>query len=142
VSRTRSIRRVPCVGGVLVRADGRLLLVRRGTEPARGQWSVPGGRREPGETDEAATARELHEETGLVVVVDELLGVVERHAPDGAVYVIRDYACRLPDEAAAGPARAGDDADEVGWFSPAELSRLDCVPGLVASLREWGVLPA
>jgi ADP-ribose pyrophosphatase YjhB (NUDIX family) len=57
--------RVDCVGGIVVDERGRLLLVRRGTEPGRGLWSVPGGRVEPGESDAEATAREVLEETGL-----------------------------------------------------------------------------
>src|SRR6187200_2672799 len=60
------MERIRCVGGI-VRYDGRLLLVRRGREPARGTWSVPGGHVEPGESDLEATAREVLEETGLVV---------------------------------------------------------------------------
>ena len=85
--------RIPCVGGI-VRHGGRLLLVKRGREPARGTWSVPGGRVEAGETDEQATAREVLEETGLRVVVGELVGTVERDAPAGGVYV--DQRLRLP----------------------------------------------
>ena len=84
--------RIPCVGGI-IRHGGRLLLVKRGQEPARGTWSVPGGRVEAGESDEQATAREVLEETGLRVVVDGLVGTVERDAPSGGVYVINDYAC-------------------------------------------------
>jgi len=50
--------RVDCVGGIVARADGRLLMILRGQEPAKGCWSVPGGRVEPGESDQQATARE------------------------------------------------------------------------------------
>ena len=78
--------RVDCVGGIVVH-DGpggrRLLLVLRGREPSRGNWSVPGGRVEPGESDEAATAREVLEETGLHVNVGPLVGSVERDALAG-----------------------------------------------------------
>ena len=132
--------RIPCVGGIVRHAD-RLLLVRRGQEPARGTWSVPGGRVEPGETDQQATAREVHEETGLRVVVGRLVGTVERDAPAGGVYVINDYDCRLVRGVDPDAVRAGDDADEAAWFAGSQLRELDCSPGLVEALTAWGVLP-
>lgn len=133
-------RRVPCVGGVVVDAAGRILLVRRGQEPAKGCWSVPGGRVEAGEDDPTATAREVLEETGLAVTVADLVGTVERDAPDGSVYAISDYRCTPADGVDPALVAAGDDADEVGWFTPEEVRGLDCAPGLVEALDEWGVL--
>lgn len=130
---------VACVGAVVL--DGsRLLLIRRGHEPDKGRWSLPGGRVEPGESDAEAVVREAREETGLSVVAGAPVGAVRLPGPGGAVYVVRDYRCAL---AASRPAdaRAGDDAADVGWFTPAELADLDCSPGLLASLTEWGVLP-
>ncbi|CAN5598990.1 NUDIX domain-containing protein [soil metagenome] len=132
-------RRIPCVGGI-VRYGGRLLLVRRGQEPARGTWSVPGGRVEAGESHEQATAREVLEETGLRVVVGDLVGTVERDAPSGGVYVIDDYACVPADGADPDDVHAGDDADDARWFTEEEVRRLDCSPGLVDALTSWGVL--
>jgi ADP-ribose pyrophosphatase YjhB (NUDIX family) len=132
---SQPVPRIDCVGGIVEDDSGRLLLVRRGQEPAKGRWSVPGGRVEPGETDEEATAREVLEETGVRVSVERLVGVVEREAPAG-VYVIRDYACRP----LGGDVRAGDDADDAGWFTAAELRALDTSPGLVEALESWGVL--
>lgn len=133
--------RIDCVGGIVRDETGRLLLVRRGHEPSKGLWSVPGGRVETGESDAAAVRREVLEETALEVVVGSHAGTVERAAPEGAVFVIRDYLCspapaRSPDEVVA-----GDDADEAGWFTPAEIAALPCTPGLVAALVDWGVLP-
>ena len=129
-----------CVGGIVMRSDGRILLVLRGNPPAKGAWSIPGGRVEPGESDEDATAREIEEETGLSVVVGDLVGTVERDAPDGSIFVIRDYRCTAVEGADVAAVVAGDDADDVGWFAPQELRDLDCAPGLVEALSEWGVL--
>jgi 8-oxo-dGTP diphosphatase len=135
--------RIPCVGGIVLHQgpDGpRLLLVRRGQEPAKGTWSVPGGRVEVGESASVATAREVLEETALRVDVGRLVGSVERDAPGGGVYVIRDFACFPARDVDVAAVRAGDDADEVGWFTPDEVRRLDCSPGLVEALTDWGVL--
>lgn len=132
--------RVPCVGAVVLDDEGRLLLVRRGHEPAMGLWSVPGGHVEPGEDDATATAREVLEETGLRVQVGERVGTVERAAPDGSVFVIGDYRCHPLPGADTSAVTAGDDAAEVGWFAPAQVRRLPCVPGLVDALEEWGML--
>lgn len=131
---------MPCVGAVVRDHEGRLLLVRRGTEPGRGLWSVPGGRVEPGEDAVAATAREVLEETGVRVVVGDLVGVVERAGPGGVTYVIEDFHATPAPEAAGTHPLAGDDADEARWFSEAEIGSLDCVEGLVDALVDWGVL--
>ena len=133
---------VPCVGAVVSDDAGRFLLVLRGREPARGLWSIPGGRVEPGESDAEATVREVLEETGLAVEVLDLVGYVERPGPDGSTYAINDYRCRLAPGTGAGSARAGDDAADVGWFDEAALRALPTTPGLVAALEEWGVLAA
>ena len=110
----------------------------RGREPAAGLWSIPGGKVEPGESREAAVAREVLEETGLVVEVIAPVGVVERPTADGGTFEIHDYTARLVSDPDA--AVAADDADAVGWFTPADVRGLECVPGLVAALEEWGVL--
>ena len=127
---------VPCVGAVVVH-DGRLLLVRRGHEPGRGLWSVPGGRLEPGETLAEGCAREVLEETGVVVLPGAVVGRVERPAPDGSIYLIDDLDCTL---AGAPDLVAGDDADDACWASLADLSSLPLVPLLRATLEGWGVL--
>lgn len=131
-------RYVDCVGGIVLDPSGRILLIRRGQEPARGCWSVPGGRVRPGESAVDATRREILEETALAVTVGDLVGIVERDAPDGSVYLIRDFACTP-----LGPpfdVRAGDDADDAGWFTPDQVRDLDCAPGLLEAFEEWGVL--
>lgn len=131
---------IRCVGGLILDGRGRLLLVLRANEPGRGLWSVPGGRVEPGEADDAAVQREVIEETGLTVIVGELVGVVERPAPKG-IYVIHDYRC-----APVGTtARAGSDALDVRWVDAAEFAALERDGALVDRLAEtlwaWGVLP-
>ena len=130
-------RLVPCVGAI-VRHEGRLLVVRRGHEPGRGLWSVPGGRVEDGETPETACAREVREECGIDVEVGRLAGRVERPAPGGATYVIDDFVCTVVGADHLAP---GDDADEARWVTRSELDALPCTPGLLDTLAGWGVLP-
>ncbi|HET7900366.1 MAG TPA: NUDIX domain-containing protein [Candidatus Nanopelagicales bacterium] len=133
-------RRIPCVGAVVVH-DGRLLLVRRGHEPGRGLWSVPGGRVDAGETLAEACVREVREETGLDVVAGPLVGTVERAAPDGATYVIDDLDCRVEQGTAGVPElHPGDDAEDATWASVADLEVLELVPLLRETLDGWGVL--
>jgi 8-oxo-dGTP diphosphatase len=129
---------VPCVGAVVHDEHGRLLLIRRGHAPSRGLWSVPGGRVEAGETEEAAVVREVAEETGLTVAAGGLLGRVRIPAA-GVVFTVADFACRL-----AHPGQqpvAGDDADDVAWVDAAQLAVLPVTPGLVEALTSWAALP-
>jgi ADP-ribose pyrophosphatase YjhB (NUDIX family) len=121
-----------------VRDDyGRLLLVRRGHPPAEGLWSLPGGRVESGESDAAAIARELREETGLQAEIGELVGMVSRPGPDEVVYDIYDYAATVD----GGALRPGDDAADARWVDERELRALPTTRGLLEALTAWGVLP-
>ncbi|MFC9972547.1 NUDIX hydrolase [Spirillospora sp. NPDC127200] len=128
--------RVRCVGGIARDGAGRLLLVKRGNPPAAGTWSIPGGRVEPGEADDAAVVREMREETGLRVAVGALVGTVDRPGAAGVVYEIHDYAVTVT----GGTLRAGDDAADARWFSPAEITAAATAPGLVEALTGWGLL--
>ena len=127
---------IPCVGAVIKDRSGRLLLIRRGHEPGKGQWSIPGGRVEAGESDAEALAREIREETGLVVTIGRLIGSVRRPAGDGREFDIRDYAATVT----GGALVPGDDADDAAWAGQAELDGLPLTSGLLETLRSWGVV--
>jgi 8-oxo-dGTP diphosphatase len=135
---TSATRRIPCAGAVIKDGNGRLLLILRGHEPGKGLWSIPGGRIEPGETDEEAVVREVREETGLQVTCGPHLGSVERPGLAGAIVEIRDYSAVV----VSGELAAGDDAADARWVTPAEVAALDAsgklTPGLLTALRSWG----
>ena len=126
-----------CVGAVAVAGD-RLLLVRRGRDPGRGRWSVPGGRVEGGEALAEAVERELAEETGVEGTCGPLLGVAERRDGDHH-FVILDY---LVEVAEAVPLVPGTDADEAAWVPLEEVVERPLVPGLAGFLATNGVLPS
>jgi len=149
------------VGGVVIAGD-RALLVRRGTEPLRGEWSIPGGLLEAGETLAAGVVRELQEETGLTVRVVELIEALDRIFADpppipglpGGVtaksagkasfaaenvpakpryhYVILDYLC----ERIAGEPRAGGDVTDVVFVREAELPGYSLSPQTLRVLHK------
>ena len=96
-------------------AEGRVLLVQRGQEPARGSWTVPGGRVEPGESVQDAALRELREETGLVGARAELVTVVTLGGYEIHECFVREW---------SGVARAGDDAADVRWAQVTEFDAL------------------
>ena len=115
-------RPVVAVGAVILN-DNRVLLVKRGQEPLKGAWSLPGGVVELGETLDAALAREVLEETGLSVEVGDVIEVLDRVqlAADGRVeyhYIIIDYLCRPWTDRLA----HGSDADDVRWVRIADLT--------------------
>ena len=124
-----------CVGAIAVDA-GDLLLIRRGTEPGAGRWTVPGGRVEAGETLAEAVVRELAEEAGLEGVCDDLVGWVERLG-DGHHHVILDFRVTVLERREP---VAGDDAAEAAWVSLHDVAELDLVDGLAEFLHEHGIL--
>jgi len=100
--------------------EGRVLLVRRGTEPMLGEWTLPGGLVEVGEPLLAGVVREVSEETGLTVEPIELIELLDRVQRDGERvryhYVIADYLCRV----LGGQLQAASDAEAVRWVERAE----------------------
>jgi ADP-ribose pyrophosphatase YjhB (NUDIX family) len=119
------------VGAVVFDDRGRVLLVQRGKPPAKGLWSVPGGRVELGETLAAAVEREVLEETGLEVTCGALVEVVERITIEGDAtwhYVILDFLAQADPRAALAH---GDDAADVRWFAIDELDAASLTEGLL-----------
>jgi len=117
----------PLVGvGAVIVEENRVLLIRRGQPPLLGEWSLPGGVLECGETLREAVAREAREETGLLVETAEMLGVYERVIRDDGRrvryhYVLVDFLCRP----VGGDLKAGSDAADVRWFTREELPALN-----------------
>lgn len=129
---------IHAAGGIVFDTRRRLLLVRRGRLPAVGRWSIPGGKCLPGEAPAETCIRELAEETGLIVAVEQLAGRVYRAGINPADrFVIDDFRCRV----LGGRLSAGDDAADAGWFSRAELAELPLIDGLLATLAGWRLLP-
>jgi ADP-ribose pyrophosphatase YjhB (NUDIX family) len=122
------------VGAVVLHED-RVLLIRRGKEPLRGRWLIPGGTVELGETLEEAVVREVHEETGVAVRPRDVVLVFDRILrEEGRVvyhYVIVDYACDYVD----GTPRAGSDADDAAFVAESDLARYDVPEQALALVR-------
>jgi 8-oxo-dGTP diphosphatase len=127
------------VGAVAVER-GRLLLVRRGQGPAAGQWSLPGGRVEGGETLVEAVLRELREETGLEAVCDQFLDWVERIG-DGYHFVIFDFSVTVVETSEPWPQpQAGGDAAEAAWVPLETVAELPVTDGLTEFLHQHGII--
>jgi 8-oxo-dGTP diphosphatase len=129
-------RPVVGVGGVVI-SNGRALLIRRGQAPLAGEWSIPGGMLELGETVFEGVRRELAEETGIEGRVIELIDVFERISLDEADkpkyhFVVLDYLC----EQIRGEARAGSDAVEVAWATEAELAQYSLTPAATRVIQK------
>lgn len=116
----------PLIGvGAIIISRGQVVLIKRGKPPLMGEWSIPGGMLELGETLRDGAEREAREETGIEVRATELLGVFERVVPDEAGrtkyhYVLVDFLC----EVVSGELCAGHDACDARWFTPEEVAAL------------------
>jgi mutator protein MutT len=135
------VRPVVGVGAVIVR-DGRALVVRRGHEPRKGEWSLPGGTVELGETLEDAVRREMKEETGLDIEVGAIIEVFDRihRDADGRIryhFVIVDYVCTAP----GGEPIAGSDAEAVAWIAVDEIERYGINPHAARVIRRGLLFP-
>lgn len=117
----------PIVGvGAVIVQDGKVVLIKRKHEPLKGHWSLPGGMVEVGEALEAALAREMYEETGLVVDVGPVIEVFDRIMRDDDRrvryhFVLIDYLCWPSQGTLSGPLAAGSDVDAAVWVSPDAL---------------------
>lgn len=135
-------RPVVGVGGVVIE-NGRALLIKRGSEPLLGQWSIPGGTLELGESLQQGVARELLEETGLEVEVLDMIEAFDRIFLDSAApdpgnrsrpkyhYVIVDYLC----ERLAGEAQAGSDVTDIAYATEGELENFHMTATATRVLR-------
>ena len=125
-----SIKRTDCVGIVCIRG-GDVLLIQRGTAPRKGEWSIPGGRIEPGETEAQAALRELGEETN--VSADLLTKITALDADfEGYHYRLHDYLARWT----SGAPKAGDDADNARFIPMSEIEGLGMWSETVRVIRE------
>jgi mutator protein MutT len=124
-----------CVGAIAIDNE-RLLMIRRGRGPAAGEWSVPGGRVEGGETLAEAVVRELAEETGIEGVCNELVGWVERIGPDHHHVILDFFVTVLEGHKPV----AGDDAAEAAWVPLDQVVDLPLVEGLAEFLHDHDIL--
>ncbi|MCC6013412.1 MAG: NUDIX hydrolase [Candidatus Verstraetearchaeota archaeon] len=128
----------PLVGvGVLIIENGKILLVKRGNEPNKGLWSIPGGLIKLGEFPEEAAIRELKEETGLNAIIEKLLGVfnIIIKDNDGRIkyhYIIIDYIGKL----IGGELKPGDDVLDAKWFDISELKNIQISPTVIKALEK------
>ena len=139
---SRIYPRLPIAGvGAVVINDGRLLLIKRGKEPNKGKWSIPGGGIELGETVYEAAGRETFEECSITIEIERVLDAAENIVKDekGSIkyhYVIIDLLARY----VSGELNAQTDAVDCGWFTPGEAAGMDITPTLRTMLEKHGII--
>lgn len=128
----------PVLGGAsgLIVHDGKVLLIRRGKEPYKDHWSLPGGGVEPGETIREAVTREVLEETGLEVDVGPVAGYREEILGPREHYLVLAFHCTVT----GGELCAGDDAAECAYVDPNDVADLPLTPALLDVFRDAGLL--
>jgi len=137
VSDAREYPKQPLIGvGAIIIDAGKVVLIKRGHPPLEGEWSIPGGVLEVGETMREGVVREAREETCLLIEPLDLLGVYDRVLRDnhGQVlyhYVLVDFLCRR----LAGTLRAAGDAAEAQWLTPQQTSALSLPPDTTEVIR-------
>lgn len=128
----------PCTA-VLVEKDGKLLLTKRGVNPFKDWWDLPGGFLENGEDPIEGAARELLEETGLEIEVTDLLGIqVDRYGDEG-VYTLNFHYLARP---AGGTPTPKSDVSEIGWFTPDDLPENIAFENCRDAVERWKKLRA
>ena len=116
---------IQCVGTICFR-DDQVLLIKRAMPPRKGEWSIPGGRIEVGETEQAAALRELLEETGIIATLGPKVEKVEAHFEDKS-YDLHDYAAKW----ISGEPTPNDEVLETRFFPMADIHSLGMWPKTV-----------
>lgn len=134
------IRPIVGVGAIAVQ-NGRVLLVKRGVEPGKGLWAIPGGTLKLGETMRECAAREILEETGVTVRIGDCVYVFDFIERDEAQnikfhFAVIDFAA----EYLSGEPKGGDDALEAGWFAAEDLRHFPVSVNTVRALASLGFL--
>lgn len=117
------------VGGLVFNREGQVLLVARRNPPRAGEWHIPGGRLEPGESLTDCCKREIWEETGIQATPGNIVAIADRQI-DGFHYVIIDFLATLSENEGTALPRPGSDALDAGWFDPENMDELPLVEGL------------
>jgi 8-oxo-dGTP diphosphatase len=134
--------RLPVAGvGVVVFNKGRLLLVKRGNEPNKGKWSIPGGGIELGETIKEAAQREVFEECSVKIEIMRVLDAADNIVRDADGRIRYHYAIiDLLANYIGGDLKAQSDAQDCGWFMPEEVTGMDITPILRTMLEQQGII--
>lgn len=127
----------PCAGAFVVH-NGKVMLVRRGAEPYKGFWDIPGGFLAPNEHPKEAAIREVREETGLEIRLTNLVGIfVDTYGEDTSEYTLNIY---YRAEVVGGEPNPQTDAVAIGWFGPDELPEQIAFKHARAALEQWAAM--
>ena len=126
----------------LIEREGKFLLIRRGTEPQKGWWAVPGGHVDAGETIIGAAMRELREEVGGVRIDKEPFHVFVHDVEFDRYFGKRhEHRCHVFKGIVAGEIKPGSDASEVGWYAPEDIKNMKDLTGYtVVIFRKLGII--